>query len=285
MVEIIKKNIIFYSFCFLCIILSISPVRADLILENQVKGHFAPELTPGSNFTWKVNEWYNMTGWLNSGSNYVPKPGDLWTMTIIGDLPTIPLNSTCNWNISEWNVDNFNFPSMNAIQFNISGHGFFEVFGNESDNGYNWKMVNRLFLLPYTVEYEDGSTENFGKFCEASFGGIEIEVEVNVGSDPDLKVQGTIGGEDENTSVYFEATLGVDESFVYTKHSVTTTLRTAEGNISLIHREFFPRYKPVIPGYSLILSVSVIFIGVITVLIQHQITNTKHEISGSRSSP
>jgi hypothetical protein len=84
------KNIPFYSFCFLCIILSISPVRADTIPENQVKGHFAPELTPGSNFTWKVNEWYNMTDWLNPGSNYVPKSGDLWTMKIIGELHTIP---------------------------------------------------------------------------------------------------------------------------------------------------------------------------------------------------
>jgi len=269
------KNKLFYSFCLFCIILSISQVRADLIPENEIKGHFAPELTPGSNFTWKVNEWYNMTDWLRLGSNYMPKPGDLWTMTIIGDLPTIPLNSTCTWNISDWNVDNFNFPSMDAIQFNISGHSFFDVFGNESDNGYNWKIVNQLFLLPYSVEYNDGSTESFSELCEASFSGIEIEVEVNVGSDPDLKVQGTIAGEDENTSIYFESTLGVCNSFVYTKDSVITTLRNAEANISIIHREYFPQHKPVLSGYSFILSVSVFFIGVITVLIRHRITNQK----------
>jgi hypothetical protein len=142
-------------------------------------------------------------------------------------------------------------------------------------------MVNQLFLLPYTVEYQDGSADYFAKFCEASFGGIEIEVEVNISSDPDLKIQGSISGEEENTSISFQSSLGVPSSFVYKKHSVTTTLRSGEANISIVHREFIPRNKPVISGYSIGISVGLIFIGVVTALIRNQIANIKRKKGAS----
>lgn len=275
----IKKCITLFCICYICILLSSSPIRAEPNAEVPLTAHFAPELTPGSNFTWVVNEWDQLDDWLNPEANYVPQPGDQWMMRILGELPDIPVSSNISWDVMGWHIENFDFPTLDSkedspLLLNISGHSFFEVFGNTSDNGHNWVMVNHLFLLPYTIDDENGDEQSFGKFCYAKLENLEVDVEVNV-SDHDLKLQGSITGEYEEVYIELECHLGLKEQFVYKRKPIGSQLYKGVLNITLIKSEFNSVTKPNIPGYSYLLGIGSMFVGAITILVQHQISKVK----------
>ena len=85
-----KNTLISFILVFNLIILPPYSLGADpYLLEPSVSSFFSPELQVGQNYSWKVQEWNQMDDWLSDGTNYVPKSGDIWNMTIIGDLSQI----------------------------------------------------------------------------------------------------------------------------------------------------------------------------------------------------
>lgn len=273
----IKKIFILIFILSLGFIIPFSPTRAQTSNEEFVDAHFAPELLPGSNFTWRVNEWEQMDDLINPEANYVPKTGDIWTVQILKPLPSIPISTEATWDILAWHIEKFTFPALNSkdnsdllMEISVSNHSFFLVFGNESDNGYNWKLVNFLLLLPFTVEDENGQTESFGKFCEATFGGIDVEVDVNTSSSTDLKVKGSISGEYQDTEISLESHLGVREEFTYKTKPTGSQTFTSVLNISLIDSVFAPP-NPVILGYSNIITIGIILIGIVFIIVRMKV--------------
>jgi hypothetical protein len=66
--------------------------------------------------------------------------------------------------------------------------------------------------------------------------------------------------------------LGLREKLVYSKKLVGSPLIQGKVNIILIEPEFGPNNKPVIPGYTYVVNINIIVIGIITLHIQHQKT-------------
>ena len=89
-----KKSLILFILACNLIILPTYSLGADPYLVVPVSSFFSPDLLVGQNFSWKVQEWYEMDDWLSDGTNYEPKQGDIWNMTIIGDLSQISLTIT-----------------------------------------------------------------------------------------------------------------------------------------------------------------------------------------------
>ncbi|MHA1112608.1 MAG: GGIII-like transmembrane region-containing protein, partial [Promethearchaeota archaeon] len=199
---------------------------------------------------------------------YDPQPGDLWELKIIGEVPSLSLDGSISSNISEWYDVDFD-PSLDIkedFEFNISGHDYYEVFGDESDPALNWRMLNRLFLLPYTVEDENGGQQNFADFYGASFDGVDGEMEVDT-TGGDLRLDGYVSdGQYENHSISFNCSLGVTEDFVYEKKQYDTGVTIGKVNITLDESEFGPPSKPKIPVYYYVIGGGVLVLGVITVV-------------------
>ena len=227
-----KKILILFGLICNFMIFPAYALEDEPITVEPVPAFFSADLLPGQNYTWSVQEWYKMEDWLNPYTNYVPKSGDNWTMTIIGNLSEINLTIT-ELDFFGIHYEPFTFPKLSDyLEFNISGHSFNEVFGNADLEEYNWLMLSKLFLIPQTVEDDDGNTEDFSSFCYATLENLDVEVEVNT-SQGGLSIRGSISGEyDAEYNITFDGSLGVQNSFTYKKKSIETGLTT--GIIDLI---------------------------------------------------
>ena len=146
-------------------------------------------------------------------------------MTIIGDLTQVIL-TIISLEFLGYHYEPFNFPTLDEyLQFNISGHTFNEVFGRPNEEEYNWLMLSRLFLIPYTIEDGDGNTQNASHFTYATLENLLVDADVNVSSG-DLKLQGSISGQYDEIHIDLECKLGIRESFNYTKRNVEKKLIT-----------------------------------------------------------
>jgi len=230
--------ILFVLACNLLIIPEYS-LGEDEYEVDPVSAFFSPELLIGQNFTWKVQEWYGMQDWLRQDTTYEPKLGDLWTMTIIGDLSQVILTIT-SLEFIGFHYEPFNLPKLSEyLQFNISGHSFDEVFGNSDAEEYNWLMLSRLFLIPYTIEDGDGNTKNASSFAYATLENFIVNVTVDLGKG-DLILEGSIEGQYETEHIDLNCSLGLRESFSYKKTSVETNLITGGIEIIIEQNEFNP---------------------------------------------
>ncbi len=231
--SISKKNILIL-FGLICnfMIFPTYVLGDEPIVVEPTPAFFSQDLLPGQNYTWIVQEWYKMEDWLNPYTNYVPKSGDNWTMTIKENISEINLTITA-LDFFGIHYDPFTFPKLSDyLEFNISGHSFNEVFGNADLEEYNWLMLSKLFLIPQTIEDGDGNTENFSLFCFATLENLEVDVEVNT-SQGELSIRGSISGEyDAEYNITFDGSIGVQNSFSYKKKSAVTGLPT--GIIDLI---------------------------------------------------
>ena len=274
----IKKSLVLLSICCLSVLTSATSVFGNAATtEEIVTAYFAPELTPGSKFTWKVNEFWGMSEWLNSESSYDPIPGDLWELNITGEIPSLTLNGSISSNISEWYKVDFDtsIDLRDSFEYNIAGHDFVDVFGSESIPAQNWRMLNQLFILPYTVEDENGVIQNFADFYGASFDGVEGEMDVDT-TGGSLKLDGHItDGQYQNNSIDLNCSIGLVEEFVYEKKQYDTGISLGKVNITLIESEFGTAPKPEIPGYSYLLVFGGIFVGIITVVVYRKLSKEK----------
>ena len=280
MKSLIEKFGILICIFYLCILLSATPVSLAEPSVFDVTGHFAPELTPGSNFTWTVNEWYKMDGWINPQSQYTPQPGDKWRLMINEKIPSITLTNrgsevTSNYDIMGWHIESFDFPTLDSkesSQLNISGHNFFEVFGNESDDSQHWRMFLQLFVVPLTIEDENGEEEDYGQFRYAQLENIVAYTDVNI-SKGVLKLRGTISEGNYSIDINFECRLGLRQQFYYKKTQILTQEVIGIVNISLIESEFGPLPPKNIPGFSYLIGISSLYVGIVTVIVSSKIKN------------
>ncbi len=269
----IKKSTVLFCICYICVQFSTISIIGKAATTAPITVEFAPELVPGSNFTWKVNEWLDMDDWLNPESTYIPMPGDLWFMEIKKDLPSLNLDGLISWNISDWyyvEID-ASLDVEENFEYNISGHDFISVFGEEGNPSHNWKMVNRLFILPYFV-----SDQTFGDFYSSKLDAVGAAYTVTTDvQGSDLSINGNIAtGEVQEDSFELNASVGVTDSFVYKKKPFGHEAWKNIVNISLVE-SYIPDPEPSIPGYTYLAGLGLICIGVITVLVQRQISKGK----------
>lgn len=235
-----KNTLISFILVFNLIILPTYSLGADpYILEPSVSSFFSPDLLVGQNYSWKVQEWYQMDDWLSDGTNYVPKSGDIWNMTIIGDLSQITPKITA-LEFFGIHYDPQSVPKLsNYLQFNISGHPFDEVFGSPIAEVKNWLMLSKLFLIPLTIEDADGNNQNFSSFAYATLEDMEVDADIDTGRG-DLTLSGSLEGQYENELIDINCTLGLRESFSYKKTSVETNLITGGIELIIEENEFNP---------------------------------------------
>ena len=237
-----KKSLLLLFILYNLLICSQFPVGVNANNGEPLTATFSSELLPGQNFTWVVKEWDQMDDWLNPGSNYIPMSGDRWSLTIIDELRDIT-SDYGNWDIMGWHIEPFDFPTFDTkFQFNISGHSFFDVFGDEEDDGKNWRMLNQLFLLPYTIKDSIG-LKNFSVYYAEQFDNVQAEVDVDT-STGDLYLNATVYGEYVETHIEIDGQLGIREEFVYTKKPVGSNLISGSINLTLEESNF----KPFDPG-------------------------------------
>ena len=238
---LLKKILIVYILA--CNLISIPEYSlAEEVYEVEpVSSFFSPELLQGQNYTWVLQEWYQMEDWLRQDTTYEPKSGDIWTMTIIGDLSQVILTITA-LEFFEIHFDPQSIPKLtDYLQFNISGHTFNEVFGNPDAEEYNWLILSRLFLIPYTIKDVDGNTRNASSFVWATLENIVIDPDIDIGQG-DLNLKGSVTGQYYETHIDLECSLGLRDTFNYTKKSVETKLTTRKIILDIEENEFKPNY-------------------------------------------
>jgi hypothetical protein len=233
-----KRILILFGLICYFTIFPVNSINAEPYEVEPITSFLSPDLLPGQNYTWIVQEWYQMDDWLNPYTDYVPKSGDNWTMTIIGDLTQITPKIT---DLESFGIhyDPQSIPKLSDyLEFNISGHTFDEVFGNPDLVEYNWLMLSKLFLIPQTVLDADGNMQNFSQFFYATLENLEVDVEVNI-SQGELSIGGSISGEyDAEYNITFDASLGLQNSFTYKKKSVKTSLTTGKIDLIIKQSEF-----------------------------------------------
>ena len=180
-----------------------------------------------------------MEEWLRQGTSYEPKSGDVWTMSIVGDLSKVILTIT-KLEFFGIHYEPLNLPKLSDyLQFNISGYSFDEAFGDPELEEHNWLMLSRLFLIPYTIEDLDGNTQNASSFIWANLENIVAEADVDTGRG-DLYLEGSITGQYDETIIDLNCSLGLRDSFNYTKKSVETSLTNGKIGLKIKKSEFNP---------------------------------------------
>jgi hypothetical protein len=232
-----KNTLILFILACNLIYLPTYSLGADPHIVEPVSSFFSEDLLVGQNYSWKVQEWYQMEDWLRYDTTYEPKSGDIWNMTIIGDLSQVILTITA---LDFFEIKYDPYPKFSEyLQFSISGHTFDEVFGNPDEEEYNWLMLSKLFLIPYTIEDNNGDVKNFSSFYKATFEDIVGEADIDTGSG-DLFLSGTLEGQYESEIIELDCKLGIRESFSYKKTSVETNLITGEIKLIIEQNEFDP---------------------------------------------
>ena len=193
---------------------------------EHVSSFFSPDLLPGQNYTWVVQEWDQMEDWLNPNTPYEPKPGDTWTMTIVGDLTQVTPVITA-LELFGVHYDPQSLSKLNDyLQFNISGYIFDEVFGSPIGEDLNWLMLSKFFLIPHTIKDTDGSIRNFSTFY-----GIYLEAyypEADLDTDNGFSISGTVseGSYTGGVGIDFDGKLSVASNFTYTRKSIEAQFNT-----------------------------------------------------------
>ena len=119
----------------------------------------------------------------------------------IGPIELSPQNT---WNISAWEMDELELLSLfDYFEFNFTDRSFLEVFGNETDNRHNWKMVWQWFVVPYKIYDENGDVMYFADYYASLFNSIEGDVDIDT-SDHDIHLNGTIYGEFDEIYIELE---------------------------------------------------------------------------------
>ena len=268
-----KKSIVLLCVCSIFVLISATPVIGNAATsEEDVTAYFAPELTPRSNFTWKVNEFWGLSDWMIPVPYYDPQNGDLWEVRIIKKLPSLTLDGSISGNISEWYDVDFDatLDIKDYFEFDLSGNDYYDAFGDESNPALNWRNLHQLFLLPYIVEDGNGDEQRFADFYGGSFDGIDGDMDVDT-TDGDLRLSGNLTGSYENTTIDLTSNLGVREEFVYKKTQIDTGVTTGIANITLVESEFGPPPKPDIPIYYYVIGGGVLILGISSIFIVRKV--------------
>jgi hypothetical protein len=260
-----KKKKIVILFALVCsqLVIPASSFENEPQTVESVSSFFSPDLLPGQNYTWIVQEWYGIDDWLNPNTPYEPKSGDTWTMTIVGDLAEISPTITA-LELFGVHYEPQSLPQLSKyLQFNISGYNFEEVFGSPVGEDLNWLMLSKFFLIPHTIKDVDGNIRNFSTFY-----GVYMEVyypEADLDTDNGvLSINATIseGSYTVGLGIDFEGQLSVASSFTYKRKSIETQLISGEIKLIIEQSEFDTNqsddtsddFKPIdapfkIPGY------------------------------------
>ena len=173
-----------------------------------------------------------MEDWLNPNTQYEPKSGDKWTMTIVGDLTEVTPTLTA-LELFGVHYDPQTLTQLsNYLQFNISGYSFEEVFGSPVGADLNWVILSKFFLIPDSIKDASGKFQNFSTYFDIFLEAYHPDADFN--PENGLKLTATIsdGSYTTDMGVDFDAELDIQNNFTYTQTSVVSGLIT--GKVQLI---------------------------------------------------